>query len=127
VVAALSAWHEHHADAAHALREVDGLPAHVLLETYSVLTRLPGGLAVPPAVAARVLGERFGGVPLQLSATDRAGLVERLATAGVAGGSAYDGLIGLEAAAEGAALLTLDRRAQQTYRRLGVPFEQIGA
>ena len=45
-MAALSAWHEHHATAAEALEGVAALPAHVRLEAYSVLTRLPAGLAV---------------------------------------------------------------------------------
>ncbi len=47
-MAALSAWHESHDAAAEALEAVRVLPAHAMLETYSVLTRLPGGLAVPP-------------------------------------------------------------------------------
>src|SRR5687767_1073614 len=51
VVAALSAWHEHHEPAAEALEDVSVLPAHVVLESYSVLTRLPRvsrALAHPP-------------------------------------------------------------------------------
>jgi hypothetical protein len=49
-----------------------------------------------------------------------------LAGAGVFGGAGYDGLVALEAAAHGRTLLTLDERAQSTYRRLGVPFRVIG-
>ncbi len=66
VVAALSAWHEQHDVAARALERVTVLPAHVMLEAYSVLTRLPGGLAVPAATAADVLGRRFHDPPLEL-------------------------------------------------------------
>lgn len=36
------------------------------------------------------------------------------------GGASYDGLVGLEARAHARVLLSLDRRAQETYRRLGV-------
>jgi hypothetical protein len=43
----------------------------------------------------------------------------------VLGGATYDGLVGLEASAHGETLLTLDRRAAATYRRLGVAFEAI--
>ena len=47
MIAALAAWHEQHEMAARALADVTALPAHVALEAYSVLTRLPSGLAVP--------------------------------------------------------------------------------
>jgi len=94
----------------------------VLLETYSVMTRLPGGLAATAADAARVLAERFGGKPLQLHDAEREALPSTLARAEVAGGSSYDGLVALEALAHGRALLTIDRRAQDVYRRLGVVF-----
>jgi hypothetical protein len=44
----------------------------------------------------------------------------------VFGGSSYDGLVALEAKTHGAPLLTLDERAQSTYRRLGAQFTVIG-
>jgi hypothetical protein len=97
----------------------------VIVETYSVLTRLPSGLAVPAAAAARVLASRFGEPPLRLDDAERSTVVRRLAAAGVFGGSSYDGLVALEAAAHGRTLLTLDERAQHTYRRLGVAFRSI--
>ncbi|MDQ3850552.1 MAG: hypothetical protein M3296_08065 [Actinomycetota bacterium] len=52
-------------------------------------------------------------------------MLERLAGAGVVGGASYDGLVALEAHAHGRTLLTLDQRAQSTYRRLGVAFIAI--
>ena len=103
------------------------LPAHVVIESYSVLTRLPSGLAVPPAAVAQVLSRRFTERPLRLDETQRAEIVETLAAAGVSGGSSYDGLVALEANAHAQALLTLDERAQSTYRRLGVKFVAISA
>jgi len=103
------------------VRDVRALPAHVVLEAYSVLTRLPGGLAVPAGTAARVLGERFDAKPLRLADAARRSVLSTLADAGIFGGAAYDGLIGLEAVANGHTLFTLDRRAEGTYRRLGVP------
>ena len=101
------------------------LPAHVLVEVYSVLTRLPSGLAVPAQAAAGVLARRFPQAPLRLEDTERGSLLERLAAAGVLGGATYDGLVALEAVAHGLTLLTLDERAQSTYRRLGAAFRVI--
>ena len=125
MIAALSAWHEQHDAAAAGVEAVSALPAHVMLEAYSVLTRLPGGLAVPAAVASEVLVERFPGEPFRLSDRDRAALPATLARAGVAGGASYDGLVALEAAAHGQELLTLDGRAQDAYRRLGAGYAVI--
>jgi hypothetical protein len=101
------------------------LPAHALVEAYGVLTRLPSGFAVPARSAAGVLGDRFHGEPLRLSDRDRGGLLETLAGAGVFGGASYDGLVALEAHAHGQTLVTLDQRAQETYRRLGVRFQAL--
>jgi len=97
-----------------------------MLEAYSVLTRLPGGLAVPASTAAAVLARRFPDEPLHLPEVERGVLLSKLADGGVSGGASYDGLVGLEAAAHGRTLLTLDQRAQDAYRRLGVPFRVIG-
>jgi len=94
----------------------------VLLEAYSVLTRLPSGLAVAPATAASVLADRFPEPPLRLDDAERNTLLVTLASAGVLGGSTYDGLVALEARAHGLTLITLDDRAQVTYRRLGATF-----
>lgn len=80
-----------------------------------------------PGAAARVLQSRFGESPLALGAGDREQLLERLAGAGVFGGATYDGVVALEAAAHGHTLLTLDERAQATYRRLGIDFALLGA
>jgi toxin FitB len=125
VVAALSRWHDEHEAATTALEGVSALPAHALTETYSVLTRLPGGLSVDGAAAARVLAARFPDAPLQLAAADRRTLLATLARAGVSAGATYDGLIALEAKAHGRTLLTLDARARETYRRLGAPSRAV--
>ena len=88
-----------------------------------MLTRLPSGLAVAPESAARLLRSRFAGAPLLLA--DRASLLGALAGGLVFGGASYDGLVALEAATNQHTLLTLDERAQATYRRLGAPFASI--
>jgi hypothetical protein len=92
-----------------------------------VLTRLPSGLAVPAASAARVLARRFSQRPLRLDDAQRSLVLETLAGAGIFGGASYDGLVALEAKAHGRTLLTLDERAQSTYQRLGVAFSAIAA
>ena len=124
-MAALSSWHEHHEAAAEALDGLAVLPAHVLLEAYSVLTRLPAGLAVDAGTACDVLAERFPEPPLTLAAAKRKALISTLARAGVVGGASYDGLVALEAAAHDRPLLTLDRRAVETYQRLGAAHQII--
>ena len=96
-----------------------------MLESYSVLTRLPSGLAVPAAVASDVLARRFADEPLRLPEPDRDVLIATLAGAGIFGGTSYDGLVGLEAQAHGRVLISIDRRAQETYHRLGVRFTAI--
>jgi hypothetical protein len=90
-----------------------------------VLTRLPSGLAVAPTLAADVLSRRFSRPPLRLDDAQRGGVLERLAAAGVFGGASYDGLVAFEAQTHAQALLTLDERAQSTYRRLGAEFTVI--
>lgn len=90
-----------------------------------MLTRLPSGLAVPAAAAAGVLARRFNQAPLRLDDADRDAVLVRLADAGVFGGASYDGLVALEASAHGRLLLTLDQRAQSTYRRLGVAYSEL--
>jgi hypothetical protein len=90
-----------------------------------VLTRLPAGLAVPPAAAAGVLAHRFSEPPLRLDDSERASILQSLSAANVFGGASYDGLVGLEAMAHDRPLLTLDDRARSTYQRLGVQFSVI--
>jgi toxin FitB len=105
---------------------VTTLPAHVFTEAYSLLTRLPRGLAFGADAAAHVLTSRFPDAPLQLDAAHRRSLLSTLAGAGVSAGASYDGLVALEAMAHGRTLLTLDARAHDTYRRLGVAFHAVG-
>lgn len=117
MVAGLVSWHEAHDRAVAALAGVQRLPAHVVMETFSVLTRLPAGLAVPPEAVAETLGARFPAPSLTLDATARRDLPATLASAGVSGGAGYDALVALEAGAH--TLLTLDERAHATYLKLG--------
>jgi predicted nucleic acid-binding protein len=121
VVAAFAPWHEHHERAAAAIRDVGGLIAHVELETYSVLTRMPPPRRAPAPLVGTFLRERFPGERLELPTSERRGLIDRLAFAGIAGGAVYDALIAACAAAHGVALVTLDERALSVYELFDVP------
>jgi predicted nucleic acid-binding protein len=126
VVAAFASWHEGHASAAAALARRPRVPAHVLLETYSVLTRLPPPHRAPAGLVAAFLAERFPKPPLVLPGPEHARLVERAAEAGIVGGSIHDALVGATVRHAGARLLSRDRRAAPTYERVGVDYELIG-
>lgn len=60
-----------------------------------------------------------------LSATDTKQLLREFAEAGLAGGAVYDGLVGAAARKHKLTLVTCDRRAEPTYRVLGVNYEVL--
>jgi len=126
VVAAFASWHEGHASAAGTLARKPRVPAHVLVETYSVLTRLPAPHRAPARLVAEFLSHRFTEPPLLLPARSHLRFLEEVAALGLAGGSAYDALIAATARHAGALLLTRDRRAAGTYERLHVEYELVG-
>lgn len=94
------------------------LSGHALVETYSVLTRLPGDLRLSHGDAARLLGERFV-APLVLGSGVAGQLPDVLSRLGIAGGAVYDALVGLAAVDHGADLATRDARAKATYETVG--------
>ena len=98
-------------------REV-ALCGHSLIETYSVLTRLPGDLQVTPAQAARLMGDRFG-PPFVLAAETERRLPTILAELGIGGGQTYDALVALAAIEHDVELATRDGRARGVYETVG--------
>ncbi len=94
------------------------LSGHALVETYSVLTRLPGDLRLAPGDAALLLAERFV-EPLLLGADTTRRLPEVLRRLGIAGGAVYDALVALAAIEHDAELATRDARARVTYEAVG--------
>ena len=94
------------------------LSGHAAVETYSVLTRLPGDLRFTPADAALLLGERFG-TPLLLGDDIAGRIPDVLSGLGIAGGAVYDALVALAAAQHDADLATRDLRAKPTYETVG--------
>ena len=120
VIAAFADWNEHHAAAVEALGDVRDLLAHVELEVYSVLTRLPEPFRAEPGLVAEYLREDFPGKRIALDEHEQRGVVERLAALSISGGAVYDALIGITALHHGHSLLSCDHRAAATYERLGV-------
>lgn len=100
------------------------LAGHALNETYSVLTRLPGDARVLPADAVRLLTESFQRAVVLDTRTAR-NAPALLADHAIAGGATYDGLVALAAKPTGIPLASRDRRAEATYRRLGVDVEML--
>ncbi len=122
-IAALLNDHPAHDAAADALALCDTTIAHVAIETYSVLTRLPGPDRVDATIAATVLDKRLAATYATLDADAYASAPARLAAAGVSGGAIYDGLIALTALEHDLELITRDRRAERTYRALNVSYK----
>jgi predicted nucleic acid-binding protein len=120
VIAAFASWNEHHEAAIEALGDIRDLVAHVELETYSVLTRLPEPLRMEPRLVARYLREDYPGKRMVLGESARRRLLERFTHLSIAGGATYDGIVATTAAEYGCSLISCDRRAAGTYDRLGV-------
>jgi predicted nucleic acid-binding protein len=125
VVAALAGWHEGHDAAWAAVASDVRLPAHCLLEAFSVLTRLPPPHRFEPRTAYDLLRSTFPDEPLFIDGSDHRAVLDRLVDAGISGGATYDALVGITASRHDATLLTRDRRAVRVYAALGVPFELV--
>ncbi len=124
LIAALATWHARHADARGALGGVQGVIGHALVETFSVLTRLPA----PYRIAAPDASAAIAGLPwptVVLPGSDVASLVTGAANMGLRGGAVYDALIAATALHHGLSLLTLDVRARKTYDLVGVPVRTL--
>lgn len=124
-IAALLADHEAHDSSEHALSSCQATIAHVMAETYSVLTRLPPPHRIAPQKAAELIDARLPAERVALDAEAQCLTPSRLARAQVAGGSTYDGLIALTALEHDLELISRDRRAARTYRLLGAPFQLL--
>ncbi|CAN5281009.1 type II toxin-antitoxin system VapC family toxin [soil metagenome] len=120
----MEAHEAHGAVAAWATGRVLGLSGHALVETYSVLTRLPGDSRVHPADAVALIDDNFTELLiLSPEATSRSH--RELARHGVSGGATYDGLVALAALEHDAVLVTRDARARPTYEAVGAKVEVL--
>lgn len=125
VVAAFAPWHESHRLAVKVLSRRPRLIAHVALETYSVLTRLPAPHRAPPDIVVGFLRQNFTHEPLALPPLEQLEMLGTLPARGVTGGAVYDALVAATAAHVGESLVTLDRRAVPTYRAVGGTVEVL--
>lgn len=100
MVAAVCAWHEHHDQAA---REIEGrlrrgekmlIAGPTLIESYSVLTRLPPPHRLSPVDALALLDANFMRAKIiALDGRSYVTLLRRAADDGIAGGQTYDAVI----------------------------------
>ena len=125
VVAGFASWHEGHSAAREALDATVRLPAHVTLEVYSVLTRLPPPHRATSSIVWSFLQDRFRKPCLGLSASEHRSLLREASEKGITGGAVYDALVAATARHAGATLLTRDRRAVRVYEALGTPFRMV--
>jgi predicted nucleic acid-binding protein len=117
--------HEHHDRVSAWARGRElRLSGHAAIETYSVLTRLPGDARLEAADAISVMDANFGD-PLSLPADASAGAHRALADRGISGGATYDGLVALAALTHALSLATRDARARGTYEAAGVRVELV--
>lgn len=125
VVAGLLLDHAQHKLARPVLDSSPAIPAHVALESYSVLTRLPLPGRIPPADATQLLLRAFGGRFVALSGAEQQDLLVDLPRLGIAGGAVYDALVAATALKHELTLHSLDRRAASTYDVIGVDYALI--
>lgn len=122
VIAGLLSWHEFHPRAVHALENAIAgrrllIPLPVLVESYSVLTRLPSPHRLRPEIARELLHDSFAGARVVGLPPRRAWkfLLDCVSSA-VAGGRVYDAVIA-SAAIEARAreLLTFNPRDFEVF------------
>lgn len=124
-VPALDAGHPAHAACrSRVIESGPALAGHAALETYSVLTRMPGQMNLAGADVTAMLAAGFP-ERCWLDGEASEALLQRCGALGIVGGAIYDALVGQAALVHRRTLLTRDRRAQRTYDRLGVTYELL--
>lgn len=124
-MAALAEWHPGHDESRAALAGVDVIIAHVIVETYSVLTRLPAPHRIAPRDAAAVVGVLPWDV-VRLPPSEHTALVAGAGRLAISGGAVYDALIAFTAKNHGLTVLTRDRRSRRTYDLIGAGVRVLG-
>lgn len=121
---ALVPWHHanHRCVFALGLQEF-AVPAHVLTETFSVLTRLPERRLSPAGAAALI--EAIDAPVIDLPGGEYSRVVAALGARGIGGGATYDAVVGATAAHHGMLLLTADLRAPRTYDAVGARYRMV--
>lgn len=124
LIAALATWHPRHRQAWTLASRIDAVPGHVLLETYSVLTRLPAPQRFAPDDAAALLVQS-GLRALALPPSAYSALLAQVASLGISGGAIYDALIAATVRHNEMTLVSLDQRARATYEAIGVDYKLL--
>jgi predicted nucleic acid-binding protein len=125
VVAAFASWHAQHRAADSVIDGKARLVAHCAIEAFSVLTRLPPPHRVAGDLVRDFLAARFPDPYVALDAPAYGTLIPRLVQLGISGGATYDALVAATARAARETLVSCDRRAAQTYERVGVEFRLL--
>lgn len=115
-----ASWHEDHGAVRSLLSEEMAIPAHVVLETYAVLTRLPEPHRVAGPAVATWLELQFVEVLDPPSGEAHRHLVTRLGNESITGGRTYDALVAATCLAHDRPLVSADHRARRTYDELGL-------
>jgi predicted nucleic acid-binding protein len=124
-IAAFGEWHKLNGPACDVLDNGAVVPAHAVLETYSVLTGFPPPHRADPALVDTWLDDRFADILEAPAASEQRDLVRTLASNGGIGGVVYDALVALTAKRAGAVLVTADSRATAIYELVGVDHQLI--
>ena len=127
VVAGLATWHPDHDAARAILHARPPALAHVVVESFSVLTRLPAPRRLDPTLVLTALRRLFPIEPIALPPSAIDDMLGRLVSHGIAGGATYDAMVGETARLAGLALHSLDGRARRTYEAIGVDVIWLGA
>jgi predicted nucleic acid-binding protein len=131
MIAAVCSWHEHHEAAASEIESrIAGrakmmVAAPALIEAYAVLTRLPPPHRLSPPTALTLLESNFVklGTVIALNAKSYQSLLLAVAKNNVAGGRAYDAVIG--ACAELAQVSTVLTFNATDFAALGHDYEVV--
>jgi predicted nucleic acid-binding protein len=117
VIAGLLSWHEFHQRAFNALEKAMArrrllVPLPALVESYSVMTRLPSPHRLRPEIAYQLLHDSFGGARIVGFSPRKAWtFLGECATTPTAGGRVYDAVIASAAVdAHARELLTFNPR-----------------
>lgn len=111
IIPLVSAWHDHHERTVRAVHLIPDshliVCSHVMLESFSVLTRLPSPYRLGPREAEQMLEENFGEA---LPATDLGrkqvwGAIRSVAQFHIGGGKVYDAIVAYSSFRAGAARL----------------------
>jgi predicted nucleic acid-binding protein len=122
LIAGLLSWHEFHDRAFHAMGKLISarlllIPFPALIESYSVMTRLPSPHRLHPEIAYQLLHDSFSETrAVGLSAGSAWSFLSECVEAGIAGGRVYDAVIASAAiAAQASELLTFNPRDFEAF------------